>query len=123
MNKTKILIIDDESLFTEMVKLNLEETGRFEVKIENDPRLAIQSALSFLPDLILLDIIMPDIEGPDVMAMFREEPLLRNVPIIFLTATIRKDEAQEGDGLIGGHLFLAKPCSVEDLISAIESQL
>ena len=123
MQKKKILIIDDEVAFTEMVKLNLEATGRFVVKIENDPRTALQLAVSFFPDLILLDIIMPDIEGPDVIAMFREDPVLRDVPVIFLTATIRKNEAHEQDGLIGGRSFLAKPCSVNELVSAIDAHL
>ena len=123
MEKKKILIVDDEVAFTEMVKLNLEATGRFFVKIENDPKMATQLALSFFPDLILLDIIMPDIEGPDVVALLREEPVLRDIPIIFLTATIRKNEAKEYAGLIGGHSFLAKPCSVDELILAIDSHL
>jgi len=123
MDRKKILIIDDESAFAEMVKLNLEESGRFLVQCESNPHDAVQSALSFFPDLILLDVIMPDIEGPDVVAKFRDEPLLRNIPIIFLTATIRKDEILDGGGLIGGHVFIAKPCSVNELISAINSQL
>jgi len=123
MEKKRILIIDDETAFMEMVKLNLEETGRFLLRCENNPNEAIQAALSFFPDLILLDVIMPDLEGPDVLARFRDEPLLRNIPIIFLTATIRKDEIRDGGGLIGGHVFIAKPCSVTELISAIDSLL
>lgn len=121
--KKKILIIDDEIAFTEMVKLNLEESGNFIVKIENDSSQALQAALLFFPDLILLDVIMPDIEGPDVVAMFRQEPLLRNVPVIYLTATIRKDEARAWDGSEGGSVFLAKPCSVQELITAINAHL
>ena len=123
MEKKKILIIDDEASFTEMVRLNLEETGRFAVRIENNPYNAVQSALAFLPDLILLDIIMPDIEGPDIVVLFREEPLLHNIPIIFLTATVRKDETAQDGGLIGGHVFIAKPCAVNDLLYAIDSQI
>ncbi|MEW5894527.1 MAG: response regulator [Candidatus Omnitrophota bacterium] len=122
MNKKTVLIIDDEVAFTEMVKLNLEASGRFIVKIENNPHLTVSTALSCLPDVILLDVVMPDIEGPDVIGMFRKEPLLCDIPIIFLTATIRKTEAQGDDGVIGGHLFLAKPCSVDELIQAIDSK-
>ncbi len=119
----KVLIIDDEVAFTEMVKLNLEETGRFHVKIENDPRAAVTSALKFLPHIILLDVIMPEMEGPDILEAFRHEPLLRDVPIIFLTATVRKTEVKEQAGTIGGHMFLAKPCSVEELITTIDRHL
>jgi len=119
----KILIIDDEIAFTEMVKLNLEESGRFHVRIENDSRQALQTAQEFSPDLILLDIIMPDIEGPDVAALFREDDQLSKIPIIYLTVTIRQDEAGEWDQSHGRSVFLAKPCSVDDLISAIDMYL
>ena len=82
--KKKILLVDDESSFTELLKLNLEETGRFFVKTENNPRHVLETALLFLPDLILLDIIMPDIEGPDILSIFKEEPLLKNTPVILI---------------------------------------
>ncbi|MFP4472573.1 MAG: response regulator [Candidatus Omnitrophota bacterium] len=123
MGRRRILIIDDEPAFTEMVKLNLESTGVYQVKIENRSLAAVQTAASFNPELILLDVVMPEKEGPDILCQFKEEPLLRNVPVIFLTATIRKTEVDEQDGQIGGYPFLAKPCSVAELIETIEQHL
>ena len=123
MRKAKVLIIDDERGFTEMVKLNLEVTGRYRVFIENDSEFALDTVIRTQPDIILLDVIMPHREGPDVVFQLRNHPLSRDIPVVFLTATITKEEAASGCGLVGGHVFLAKPSSVEELIAAIERNL
>jgi len=119
----KILIIDDERGFTEMVKLNLEATGRYQVWIENVPTRAVETVLECQPDLILLDVIMPELEGPDIVYLIRNTDLICHIPIIFLTATITRDEAAAQAGIVGGHAFLAKPCSIEDLIRTIEKYI
>ena len=123
MKKKKILIIDDEQGFTEIVKFNLEATGEYEVRVENKGANALNAANDYHPNLILLDVIMPDEEGPDVLYKLRSDPILYNTPIIFLTATIRKDEVTDQEGTIGGHPFLAKPTTVRELIECIEKQL
>ena len=89
---------------------------------ENDPVRAHQSALTFRPDLILLDIVMPGIDGGEVAARLEHDPSLRNTPIIFLTALVTRDEARAGLA-IQGHSFLAKPITVPELIDAIEQHL
>lgn len=119
----RILIVDDEVGFTEMVKLNLEDTGRFLVRIENDSTQAFETALAYRPHLILLDIIMPEMEGPDVLVELRANEQTANIPIIFLTATVRKSEVNEESGFISGYPFLAKPCTVEELINAIDQNV
>ncbi len=123
MRKAKVLIIDDERGFTEMVKFNLEVTGRYRVFIENDSAFALDTVIRTQPDIILLDVIMPCREGPDVVFQLQNHPLSRDVPVIFLTATITKEEAASGGGLVGGYIFVAKPSSVEELIAAIEQHL
>jgi len=123
VSKKKILIIDDEPGFTEMVKLNLEATGNYLVKVENRGVRALQSALAYHPDLILLDIIMPDSEGPDICYQLQNHNSLQNTPIVFLTATIRKDEVASQNGNVGGHAFLAKPSNLKELIDCIENHL
>jgi len=80
MNPKRILIVDDESGFTQLVKLNLEQTGRFIVKEENDGEKAHATAREFRPDLILLDIVMPKIDGGDVAALIREDFELKKHP-------------------------------------------
>lgn len=123
MSKKKILVVDDEVRFTQMIKLNLEAGGKYDVKIENNAAQAVKVALEMKPDLILLDVIMPETEGPDVVCQLREHDILKKIPVIFLTATVTKEEVEAQQGRIGGHAFLAKPGSVDDLIFCIEQHL
>lgn len=123
MEKKRILIIDDEQSFTRMVKLNLEKTGDFEVREENRATSALASAREFKPDLILLDVIMPSLDGGDVAAQIQNDRLLRGTPIIFLTATVSRREAGAAGLNSGGCLFIAKPVSVEALVKCIHEHL
>ena len=122
-NKSKILIVDDETAFTEILKLNLEATGKYEVCIENDPRFALYTARRFKPSLVLLDIIMPQLEGPDVAMEIRHDSNLHGTPIVYLTATVTHEEVDSQRGRIGGNQFVANPSSLKDLLTAIESSL
>ncbi len=123
MNKRKILIIDDELNFSEMVKLNLESTHQYEVEIETDSSNALFAVRQHHPDLILLDVIMAKKEGPEVEHEIRKDPMLKEIPTIFLTATVTQKEVDEGGGVIGGHSFVAKPSSIETLLDAIERNI
>lgn len=120
MVKRKILVVDDEKGFTAMLKLNLESTGQYDVRVLNDSSQAVDTAVQFKPDLILLDIIMPHYEGPDIAIQIKQNPLLKDVPIVFLTATVTKEEVDSQGGAIGGHPFVAKPSSLAVLLSSIE---
>ena len=123
MNRRKILLVDDERAFASMLKLNLEAMGDYEVKIENDSLKAVQAAIDFQPQLILLDIIMPHKEGPDVAIDVKSTATIKNTPIVFLTATVTPQEVEEQNGVIGGHAFVAKPSNLDELIDAIERNL
>jgi len=123
MSKRKILIVDDEQGFSEMVQMILESTNKYKVKIEIDSNNALFTARKYLPDLILLDVIMAKVEGPDVAHAMREDPVLKEIPTIFLTATVTQKEVDEGGGMIGGHPFVAKPSSLETLVDAIEKNI
>ena len=121
--KKRILVIDDEVSFARMVKLNLEKSGSFEVRVENRAMFALATAREFLPDLILLDVIMPNMDGGDVSKQIKRDRTLKGTPIVFLTATVSKREAGEGGLNSGGELFLAKPVSVEALIACINEHI
>ena len=121
--RKKILIIDDEIGFTEVAKLNLEETGSYEVMIENRGSQGLAAARQYKPDIILLDIIMPDMDGGQVANQMKADEATRDIPIIFLTAAVTGTEVDSRGGLIGGHPFIAKPGSLEELIYCIEEQL
>lgn len=120
MGKKRILLVDDEKSFTNLLKLNLEETGAYEVRVENWAEDAYPAAREFKPDLVLLDIIMPRLPGGNVAAQIKADPELKNTPIVFLTAAVRKHQVEENDGIICDFPCLAKPASVEMVIEAIE---
>jgi len=121
--KKRILMVDDEVALTRMVKRNLERTGDYEVRTENQGLMAVPAAKEFKPDLILLDVMMPDMAGDDVAAALREDAELSKIKFIFMTAIITKEETPEISTNIGGNIFLAKPVKIEELIATIESVL
>src|SRR5437867_11812512 len=120
--KRRILIVDNDRDTTHLVKILLERAGRYLVLEENDATKAHQSARNFRPDLILLDIVMPETDGGEVAAQIQADAELQNTPIIFLTALVTRAEAKAGLR-IQGHSFLAKPIGIPELINAIEEHL
>jgi two-component system OmpR family response regulator len=123
MRKNKILIVDDEATITRLLKLNLEATGDYEVRAENEGLKTLAAAREFKPDLILLDVMMPDIDGGEVAAQLQSDRLLKNIPIIFLTAAVKKEELTASGGVIGGFPYIAKPLDMKGVLEQIEFQL
>jgi len=101
----------------------LEETGQHTVRGETNATRALAAAREFKPDLILLDVMMPDMDGGDVASLLKEDPYLKRTPVVFITAAVLPGEATSKGGLIGGHPFIAKPLSAETLIDVIGSNL
>src|SRR5207249_3944002 len=99
MAKKRILLVDDEKSFTNLLKLNLEETGNYDVRVENWAEDAYGAAKEFKPDLVLLDIIMPRMPGGNVAAQIKKDPALKATPIVFLTAAVRKHQVEETKAL------------------------
>jgi CheY-like chemotaxis protein len=118
--KKRVFIVDDESGFTHLLKLTLERTGRYEVREENDGTKAWLAARDFSPDIIFLDVVMPKIDGGDVAQQIRSDPMLREVPIVFLTAIVSE---KEGGHTIGGFPFISKPVSLAAITKCINEQL
>ncbi len=123
MSKKKILVVDDEASLTRMLRKNLEATGKYEVQEENSGAQAYASAKQFQPDVILLDVMMPDMDGGAVAAQIQDDENLKHIPIVFLTAIVQKEEAEDTGSNIGGRTFLAKPVKLDDLITCIEDKL
>jgi CheY-like chemotaxis protein len=121
--KKRILVVDDEPAVTRMIKLNLEQTGLYEVRTENQGRRAIEAVREIRPDLILLDVMMPGILGSEIAAQLQADPELCATKFVFLTAVVTKDEELGATGQIGGNTFIAKPISAEDLCRVVEHHL
>jgi DNA-binding response OmpR family regulator len=119
-----ILAVDDEESLTFFVKLNLQNDKRYDFKVTtaNNGEDGLRLAQSLRPDLILLDIMMPDLSGTEVAEQLQLDARTKNIPIIFMTAILQKDEVSDG-GIIGGREFIAKPVGKEELISRIEATL
>lgn len=127
-SKKKILIIDDEEKFANMVKKNLEALGTYEVRVETKGANGLNVVKEYRPDLILLDVIMPDRRGPEVANEIRETDKIKDTPIVFLTATVGKGQSESFGGLVAGRPFtikpaVSKPISTKDLVRCIEENL
>jgi CheY-like chemotaxis protein len=120
MDRKKILIIDDEVSFTNLLKLNLEQLGEYQVRIENNGALGFSAAKEFVPDMIFLDIVMPEMDGADVAVQLAGDADTKKIPLVFLTAIVEKGEVDESGHMIGGHSFLAKPVKLHEIVECIE---
>lgn len=114
MRRKRILIVDDEPETTRLLRLILERRRPYDVRVENDPTRALDVTRAFQPDLILLDIIMPELDGGDVAKLIRKDQSLQRVPIVFISACAQP---------ITGYPFLSKPAPVEKIIECIETNL
>ena len=123
MTKPRILVVDDEPNISGLVRVVLEKTERFEVRVENRSALALAAALEFRPDMILLDVDMPGKDGGEVSREIKAEPALLGVPILFFTSLVSREEAGERETILGGKLFLAKPVNPEVLINTVDRVL
>jgi two-component system, OmpR family, response regulator VicR len=113
--KKKILVVDDETDIANLVKLILEPVG-FEVEAVDDPRLAYEAAKRFKPDAILLDLLMPGLDGWEIFATLRNDRDFCKVPIAILTA-----KSQGVDKMVGLHVmkadsYITKPFGIQELI-------
>jgi two-component system, OmpR family, response regulator len=123
MSTKRILVVDDEPSVTRNLKLTLESSGGYEVLGENQAINALTAARFFRPDLILLDVMMPGMDGGDVAARVRADPLLRGTPIIFLTALVSNEETDGHEMLSGAETFLAKPVDIGELRQTLEEHI
>ncbi|MGZ0657641.1 response regulator [Coraliomargarita sp. W4R53] len=119
----RVLVIDDEPSFTRMIKLNLEGTGNYVVETLNESRKALEVTKAFVPDIILLDVVMPEVDGGDVALNLRSRSATKNIPIIFVSAMVSQKESKRGFYQSGGEHFLAKPVDKDTLCGAIEMVL
>ncbi len=121
MAKQTILVVDDEKDLLDLIEYNLKKEGFKVLKAENGEK-GIEVAKEHKPDLVLLDIMMPKMDGLEAVEIMRKDDALKRIPIIFLTA--RSDEKTEIEGLDkGGDDFITKPISTTKLVSRIKAVL
>ncbi len=123
MTKKRILIVDDEVACTRLLKLCLVQTARYEVEVANNSSGAVALAERFRPDLILLDVMMPGLDGGEVASRLKARASLAQVPVVFLTAAVKREELRLRHGVIGGLPFLAKPVELAEVMHCIDDVL
>ena len=117
----KILVVDDEQDILDTVSVRLAAAG-YKVVTADTGEGGFARAVAERPDLILLDIMLPDIDGGQVAAKLRANAITRKIPVIFLTCIVSGKEI-EGKDKIGGNIFIAKPFKSEDLLAKIQAVL
>jgi len=120
MEKKKILIVDDEESLGAVFKMIIEKAGNFEVRSVTRGSQAFDVAKQFNPDLLLLDIMMPDVDGGEVANRMKADKQTKNIPIVFVSAAITREEAIKQGSILGGYPVIAKPVPTEELIETIE---
>jgi CheY-like chemotaxis protein len=118
--KRKVLVVDDEADFLRIVKLNLEETGNYEVVTLLSAKDSVAQVKAFKPDIILLDIIMPGIKGIEACEMLNNDPEVARIPVVILSALEKEADKLKAFkvGVVG---YMVKPIEKEELIQKIES--
>lgn len=117
ISSARVLVVDDEPEITDIVEAFLADAG-YKVSVENDPRSAVTRAQQERPDVILLDIMMPGVDGYDICEQIKAIPQLAQVPIIFLTGKDRQDDMGRSFK-VGGDMFIKKPFSCERLLEIV----
>lgn len=120
MKTKRILVIDDEPRITRTMKVNLERVGNYSVCTENHALRALATARHFHPDLIFLDVMMPELDGGHLAAQINSDRELKSTPLVFLTAIVSPEETTANGAMIAGHFFIAKPASLSALTRCIE---
>jgi DNA-binding response OmpR family regulator len=113
----RVMVIDDEPEITDIVETFLTESG-YTVEVENNASQAVEKAREFKPDIILLDIMMPEVDGYGLCQEMKKDPALAHVPVIFLTGKDRNDDMGRSFKA-GGDMFIKKPFSCERLLEIV----
>ena len=119
----RILIIDDELYFAKLVKMNLELSGNFKVETAVRGREGVKLAVKLKPHLILLDLLMPDIDGFEVLEILKKDSKTARIPVIMLSAKSDEETRIQVLKKKGVKLFITKPVGAEELRAKITKVL
>ncbi len=121
MSRDKILVVDDEAYIVELVKFNLEKEG-YEVVVAHDGLIALDMVREELPDLIILDIMIPHMDGLEVCRLLKQDQAYKTIPIIMLTA-----KGEELDTILGLEMgaddYIKKPFSPREMLARVNARL
>jgi len=119
----RVLVIDDDHDALALLKTRLEGTGRFHVTTADSGEAGLNLARELEPDLIVCDIYMPGLGGAEVAAALADDDVLRDVPLLFLSALVKPDDVREHGGRIGGWPMASKEESIHSIVRRIDGLL
>jgi CheY-like chemotaxis protein len=111
---TRICYVEDDEDIQRIVRMSLEKVGKMTVEVVSDPMVAIERMAAFKPELVMLDWMMPGMDGPTLFRKMRETPEVRDLPVVFITAKASQRELDELRKL-GALGTISKPFSPKDL--------
>ncbi len=120
--RKKILIVDDEKDILDSFSVFLRRNG-YGVLVADNGKEGLSLAKKEIPNLIILDLILPDIDGSDVAVELLHDPSTRDIPIVFLTCILTKAEQQEAGEFIANRCIVAKPTKPEEILSIIKDRI
>lgn len=120
----KIMLVEDEQDIQVVARMALEEVGGFSVEVCSSGTEAVERAIDFVPDFILLDVMMPEMDGPTTFTELRKESRLNQIPIAFMTAKVQPHEVAQlvELGAVGVIAKPFKPLELSDKVRALYSQ-
>jgi CheY-like chemotaxis protein len=116
----RILYVEDEPDIQAVARMALEMVGGFEVKVCSSGEEAVREAEDFAPDMILLDVMMPGMDGPSTLEALRQKPSLVDTPVAFMTAKVQPSEVAHYKSL-GAREVIAKPFDPMTLASQVRT--
>ena len=123
MYKRRILVVEDELTSQQLIQFHLNNTGEYEVKILADGKQTLAAANAYSPDLILLDIVIPDTSGVDISRELESEANLKDIPVVFITSLVTEHEVESQDGIFYDRPCLAKPITKDKLLNCVRENI
>ncbi|MBY0436055.1 MAG: response regulator, partial [Cyclobacteriaceae bacterium] len=121
MGKQRILVVDDDHDILDLLEYNLEREG-FKVRTVDNSAEAVDVCMEFVPDLIILDIMMPGLTGLETCKRLKQNPQTQDIPVIFVTALA--DDRDETEGFAVGCVdYITKPVSAPIVLARVKAQL
>ena len=121
MAKKSIVLVDDEPIVCETVKITLSSRG-YQIKTVEDPSYAVEAIRKAKPDLVILDLYMPNIDGASLCRQLKDDQELRDIPVLFFSGSSKPVDVMSGLKA-GGYDYVAKPIDGEELLAKVEAIL
>ncbi|MFA6594530.1 MAG: response regulator [Candidatus Buchananbacteria bacterium] len=121
-DKIKVLLVEDDTMIVDMYKLRLEEEG-YEVTVTDRGSQAIELAKGEKPNIILLDIILPEVDGFTVLSSLKSETAVKNIPVIIMTNLGQESDQEKGQRLGAEEYFVKAQHTPADVINVIKKYL